>query len=221
MTEADRTHLPDNAVIAAGADTAASRREASVSPEPSGRKELRTAFIYLVISVVLAAAGAVYEHFSFGVYSNYMIYAFAIPLVGGAMTYLVSGIMYTSGEADAEGERTERGSNAPGGAAADRMGALIRTWFWHAAVATLTAGSIMQGILSICGRPNSLTAVYPAAAVLLLAAGAVAAAGGRRRTPFGGGDLIGAEDGTASVNEQVSDGLNSSPAVRDRADGRA
>jgi hypothetical protein len=45
---------------------------------------------------------------------------------------------------------------------------------YHAAIASLTVGSIVQGILAICGRPNSLTVVYLIAAAVLLAASAVA-----------------------------------------------
>ena len=50
--------------------------------------DLRTAFIYMIISIILMIAGAIYEHFSFGVYSYFMIYAFAIPLAGGALPFL-------------------------------------------------------------------------------------------------------------------------------------
>ena len=42
----------------------------------------RRAFRGLIISIGLAAAGAVYEMFSHGVYAFGMIYAFMIPLVG-------------------------------------------------------------------------------------------------------------------------------------------
>ena len=54
----------------------------------SDNRYLKTSFIYLIVSIVLMIAGAVYEHFSFGVYSYFMIYAFAIPLAGGALPFL-------------------------------------------------------------------------------------------------------------------------------------
>lgn len=57
--------------------------------ESENIKDIRTALIYLIISMFLAAAGAVYEHFSFGVYSYYMIYAFAVPLVGGTLPFML------------------------------------------------------------------------------------------------------------------------------------
>jgi hypothetical protein len=46
---------------------------------------------------------------------------------------------------------------------------------YHLALATLTAGSIVHGILAICGRPNSLTVIYLIAGLLLLAVTALSA----------------------------------------------
>ena len=115
-------------------------------------RKIRTAFKYLVISIALAAAGAIYEHFSFGVYSYYMIYAFMIPLAGGALPFM---IMHFRGEEESSGIVT------------------ASEYLYHAAVATLTAGSIMHGALEICGRPNSLTMIYPVAAAVLILPAAV------------------------------------------------
>ena len=47
----------------------------------------KTGFIYLLLALVLALFGAVYEVFSHGVYSYYMLYAFAFPLAGGALPF--------------------------------------------------------------------------------------------------------------------------------------
>ena len=55
----------------------------------SEKSDLRTAAAYLIISVILAFAGAVYEYFSFGVYSYFMIYAFAIPLCLGTIPFMI------------------------------------------------------------------------------------------------------------------------------------
>ena len=117
------------------------------------KSEAKTALTYLIISLALAAAGAVYEHFSFGVYSYFMIYAFAIPLVLGTLPNLTIAV-----------------NNSRDGKSSDTFGRVIKNWMYHAAVATLTVGSLMHGILAICGRPNSLTIVYPIAAAVLLAA---------------------------------------------------
>lgn len=110
-----------------------------------GTANLTIAFSYLIISIALAAAGAIYEHFSFGVYSNYMIYAFAIPLIGGTLPFML---------------RSMRRAADVG-------------WTWHAGIATLTIGSIVHGILAISGRPNSLTIIYLVAGIILLICAAI------------------------------------------------
>ena len=123
--------------------------------------DLKTALIYLIISMILTAAGAIYEHFSFGVYSYFMIYAFAIPLTGGALPFLIR-YLHRVKKNELHGKKhTVTGKQH------------VSAELYHAAVATLTAGSIVHGALAICGRPNSLTIVYLIAALVLLAASAV------------------------------------------------
>lgn len=101
---------------------------------------------YLFISLFVAMFGGIYEYFSFGVYSFYMIYAFAFPLVGGVLLWFMIGI--------------SRRAAVPGG--------FFRN-LWHAGIATLTIGSIFTGILEIYGTTSPLTAVYWFAGLLLLA----------------------------------------------------
>lgn len=101
---------------------------------------------YLIASMLLAAGGAVYELFSHGVYSYYMIYAFMIPLALGALTHL----------ADSRGYFTKGGRTAE--------------MILLAAVATLSIGSVMKGVLEIYGTTNTLLSAYPVAGVILLAA---------------------------------------------------
>ena len=125
-------------------------------------KDLRTALIYLIISIILAAAGAVYEHFSFGVYSYFMIYAFAIPLAGGTLPFMLRYLRRAKLYESRDGKHIRPAKHH------------LSAELYHAAIASLTVGSIVQGILAICGRPNSLTVVYLIAAAVLLAASAVA-----------------------------------------------
>ena len=138
----------------------------------SDNRYLKTSFIYLIVSIVLMIAGAVCEHFSFGVYSYFMIYAFAIPLAGGTLPFLAKymkemrGADSSSGAADA---------TAYSGAAAETAAAGRHEAIYHLALATLTAGSIVHGILAICGRPNSLTVIYLIAGLLLLGVTALGA----------------------------------------------
>ncbi len=53
---------------------------------------IRYSFIYLAAAVFCALFGAVYEIFSHGVFSFFMIYAFAFPLVLGAVPMLWMGL---------------------------------------------------------------------------------------------------------------------------------
>lgn len=157
----------------------------------SDNRYLKTSFIYLIVSIVLMIAGAVYEHFSFGVYSYFMIYAFAIPLAGGALPFLAkymrnirgtksssgsaAGITAYSGAAEATTYSGAAEATAYSGAATETAAAGHHEAIYHLALATLTAGSIVHGILAICGRPNSLTVIYLIAGLLLLAVTALGA----------------------------------------------
>lgn len=122
-------------------------------------QDFRTSLIYMAISAGLAFAGAVYELFSHGVYSYFMIYAFAITLIGGALPYMLSYIGSLTGRFTLL--RSLLGSDH------DVM--------YHAGIATLTAGSIMKGVLDIYGTTNRLTVAYPVVgAILIIAAVALA-----------------------------------------------
>lgn len=109
-----------------------------------------TALTYLVISLLCALFGWVYEQFSHEVYSNYMLYAFGFPLAGGALPYLLA-CLYPH---------------------RCRPGGLERS-VHHCGIATLTVGSILCGVLEIYGTTNRLTQVYWVAGwgMLALAAG--------------------------------------------------
>ena len=57
------------------------------------RKASRTSLIYLIVSLFCALFGAVYEMFSHEVYSYYMIYAFAFPLIGGTLLFQIIAVI--------------------------------------------------------------------------------------------------------------------------------
>ncbi len=139
----------------------------------SDNRYLKTSFIYLIVSIILMIAGAVYEHFSFGVYSYFMIYAFAIPLAGGTLPFLAKYMKGVRGADASSGAIAE--AVAYSGAAAEASSSRRHEVIYHLALATLTAGSIVHGILAICGRPNSLTMIYLIAGLLLLAVTALGA----------------------------------------------
>lgn len=106
---------------------------------------LRTTLTYTIISIFCALLGAIYELFSHEVYSYYMIYAFAIPLILGMLPYLFVSMsnkkIYPS--------------------------YIVRN-LHHSGVATLTVGSIIKGVLDIYGTTNSLCIYYLFIGALLL-----------------------------------------------------
>ncbi|MCD8021915.1 MAG: hypothetical protein LUF30_02680 [Lachnospiraceae bacterium] len=107
----------------------------------------KTAFTYLLISLFLALFGAVYEMFSHGVYSYYMLYAFAIPLTGGALPFLALALF---------------AKHFPGQNSAR---------LYHSGIAALTVGCVVQGALKIYGTSNRLIVVYWIVGGILLLAG--------------------------------------------------
>lgn len=95
------------------------------------------AFVYLLIACFCALFGWIYEHFSHGVYSYAMLYAFAYPLLGGTLPLLALGL-------------SRRGSRPIG----------MDVTLYRCGIATLTLGSIITGVLEIYGTRNPLTDVY-------------------------------------------------------------
>ena len=104
-------------------------------PETRERKCLKAARNYLLAALFCAFFGAVYETFSHGVYSPFMLYAFAFPLILGTLPAIMIGL---------------------------RSGAPLRVCekLWAAGVATLTVGSLFQGILDIYGTSSGLVFAY-------------------------------------------------------------
>lgn len=99
--------------------------------------------------------GAVYELFSHEVYSYFMIYAFAFPLLAGAIPFFLM---------------RAAGKSFPG-----RAADLI-----HAGVAALTVGSILRGVLEIYGTSSPLISVYWITGIVLTGAGWVLSVKGPR-----------------------------------------
>ncbi len=120
-------------------------------------KTAKISLAYIASAAFTALFGAVYESFSHGVYSYYMIYAFAWPLLMGALPYAVLAV-------------AGRTSSGP-----------VAENLWHSAVATLTVGSAVKGVLEIYGTTNRLSGVYgPAGLALAAAAVAVAVISARK-----------------------------------------
>ena len=127
---------------------------------------LNTAFRYLIISIAVALFGAVYEYFSFGVWSAFMVYAFMVPLLGGALPFMLSYIRRIR-------RKTAEYEDAPDGKNEAASGRISGRLLYHMALATLTAGSIIKGVLDIYGTTNRLMIAYPATGIALIAVAAV------------------------------------------------
>lgn len=103
----------------------------------SGRKAMIVrAFKCLIIAVVCGIFSAVYEHFSHGVYSGYMVYLFAFPLAAGAAAFSVSMIR-----------------KAPYPPTAVRN-------LWYSGISTLAVGSCLRGVFDIYGTTAPLVGIY-------------------------------------------------------------
>lgn len=104
---------------------------------------------YLMAALLCSIFSAVYETFSHGVYSPYMVLLFAVPLLLGALPLALL---------------SRSRLRLPSG------GALK---CWRAGIQTLTAGSCLTGVLEIYGTDSPYLRIYAAAGGALLAAGAV------------------------------------------------
>lgn len=109
------------------------------------KKNKKQIYKYLILSIFFLIFGIIYESYSHGVYSNYMIYAFTIPLLLGFIVYLIiyKGKFYKY---------------------LSELGMSIYNSF----VITLTIRNIMKGFLEIYGTTNSLVFIYSIMSFLLL-----------------------------------------------------
>ena len=122
----------------------------SSDTEANEKAASKTALVYLLVSLFCCLFGAVYESYSHGVYSGYMIYAFVFPLAGGALPFCVLSLTGT------KKYPCRRSRN-----------------LYHSGIAALTVGSIVRGILDIYGTTNFLASFYWPAGILLAAAGVI------------------------------------------------
>lgn len=143
-------------------------------------KELKTGMIYLVASLVIAAAAAEYGLFSHGVYSYWMTYAFMVPLLLGAMPHLISALKSETRRADGSGGMND---DQPG--KAGMIGKYFSGDIQLAVIAALTAGSLLKGALDIYGTTNRLLIAYPVIAVLTIIAAVILSKRGESKTPGG------------------------------------
>ena len=122
----------------------------SSATETNSKKSLQTALIYLLISIFCALFGAVYEIYSHEVYSFYMIYAFAFPLVCGALPFTALALLHSR-----------------------KYPCSIVRNLVHSGISALTVGSIVRGVLEIYGTTNHLSNYYWPIGIILYLFGAV------------------------------------------------
>ena len=101
--------------------------------------------IYIIITLICILFAMIYESFSRGVISNFMIYLFSIPLVFGVVvSYVLFYLKITKTPTEIENKT------------------------YNAAIATFTIGSIIEGVLQIYGTTNSKVYVYLVVGIILL-----------------------------------------------------
>ncbi len=105
--------------------------------------------VYTGITCFTALFGAIYEIFSHDVYSYFMIYAFAFPLMLGVLPCVVLLLVRPHMPAEAAYKA------------------------WNSGVATLTTGSVYKGVLDIYGTTNKLVYVYAVVGAVFIIAGMV------------------------------------------------
>lgn len=100
---------------------------------------------FLLTSIFCAIVGGVYEYFSHGVYSYFMLYAFLIPLVGGTLVMFLFDYMCKK-----------------------TMPGMLIFDLYNSGIITLTIGSVLKGVLDIYGTSNMLINVYWISGALLI-----------------------------------------------------
>ena len=103
----------------------------------------RVALRYVIASVACALFALVYAQFSHGVQSPFMMFAFAIPLLGGALPAL--------------GMHAAKARPAP----------RVARQAWALSLASLSVASFLRGVFEIAGTNSPYLAVYVMAASVL------------------------------------------------------
>ena len=110
------------------------------------KRAAKTAATYLAVALVCAIFGTVYELFSYGVFSMFMIFCCMPPLVLGSVPFFAIYIF---------------GKGMPGRLAFN---------LYNSGVATITVGFIFRGVIEIYGTTNRLSHIYSLFGALFIAA---------------------------------------------------
>jgi len=93
--------------------------------------------VYAFATLFCIVFSTVYEHYGHGVYSNFMVYLFLFPLIGGVLPFTLLRL-------------TRHGAFPP----------RISFNLYNSGIATLAVGSAMQGALEIYGTTSNYMPVY-------------------------------------------------------------
>ena len=125
---------------------------------------------YVGITVFTAVFSLIYEYFSHGVHSGFMLWAALIPLICVVLPYTI----WLRHQEDRERQKIQKqGMKLQDSRIqdADRRPEEICAPLsvYQTAILTFLAGSIFKGILEIYGTTNRLSAIYWIAGAILLA----------------------------------------------------
>lgn len=109
----------------------------SASANEKKSRPVRTVLTYAGVTAFCGLFSFVYEHFSHGVFSPFMVWLFAVPLALGVVPFAALGLI--------------RRLPFP---------ARLPLNLYHSAVATLTVGCCIRGVLEIYGTSSRLTGLY-------------------------------------------------------------
>jgi peptidoglycan/LPS O-acetylase OafA/YrhL len=114
------------------------------------RNMFKTALVFLAVSLFCVIFSLVYATYSHGVYSSYMTFMFAYPLIGGMMVYLLIGAVSRL-----------------------RMPGRFIINVYNSGIAALTVGSLLKGIFDIAGTSSPYQPVLVVAGVAMVLAGTI------------------------------------------------
>ena len=123
------------------------------------RQHAKSALRYVLAALGCVAFTLIYYQFSHGVYSPFMTFMFALPLVGGALPAIALHF------------------------AKARPVPVRARQAWALALATLTVASCLRGIFVIAGTSSIYLVVYPVTAAVFAIAACVLLIRDRRRLP--------------------------------------
>ncbi len=114
---------------------------------------MKKIFVYFGISAFIFIFSQIYEYFSHGVYSNFMVFAFLIPFIGLFIPSLIN--IFIKREISDSAKLS-----------------------WKCGIATLTVGSLYKGVLDIYGTSGNFEMIYLTVGIVLcIIAGAMTALG--------------------------------------------